>query len=81
VQPRQRRPDVALRARRPEHLCGRRRARPDDRVEVLRARLLRPEELLAAEDELRLGGGQVCERVEGVGLRGARETGAMSMLQ
>ena len=28
--------------------------------------------MLAAEDELRLGGGQVCDRVEGVGLRGVQ---------
>lgn len=52
----------------PEDLRGGRRARPDDRVQVLRARLLRPEVVLPAEDEVVLVGRQVRERVERVGV-------------
>ena len=51
----------------PEELCGGSRAGPDDGVEVLRAGLLGPEEVLAAEDELGLGGCEVGGGVEGVG--------------
>ena len=46
VQTWERSADVAPRPS-PEELCGRRGARPDDRVEVLRARLLRPQKLLS----------------------------------
>ena len=57
--------DVAPRAA-PEELGGRRGARPDGVVEVLGAGLLGPEEVLAAENELRLVGGQVRGGVERV---------------
>ena len=50
----------------PEDLRRRRRAGPDDRVEVLRARLLCPEALLSAKHEVVLVGGQVREWVERV---------------
>ena len=58
--------DVAPRPS-PEELCGRRGARPDGVVEVRRARLLCPEQVLPAEDELRLVGGEVRGGVEAVG--------------
>lgn len=67
VQARERGGDVPARST-PEDLCGRRRARPDDWVEVLRARLLRPEVVLPAEDEIVLVGRQIRERVERVGV-------------
>jgi hypothetical protein len=54
---------------RPEYLCRCRGARPDDRVEILWARLFGPEELLPTQHEFRLRGGQVREWVEGVGLQ------------
>lgn len=57
--------DVPARAA-PEDLRRRRSARPDNRVEVLRARLLCPEALLSAEHEVVLVGGQVREWVERV---------------
>ena len=60
--------DVAARTA-PEELGGRRRARPGDGIEVLRAGLLDPEEVLAAEDELLLRIGEVRDGVEDVGLR------------
>ena len=60
--------DIAARAA-PEELSGRRGAGPGDGVEVLRARLLDPEEVLAAEDELLLRIGEVRDGVEDVGLR------------
>ena len=50
----------------PEELGGRRGARPDGVVEVLGAGLLGPEQVLAAEDELRLVRGQVRGGVERV---------------
>lgn len=52
----------------PEDLCGRRRAGPDNRVEVLRARLLGPEVLLSAEHEAVLVARQVRKGVERVGM-------------
>ena len=57
--------DVAARAS-PEELGGRGGAGPDGVVEVLGAGLLGPEEVLAAEDELGLGRGQVRDGVERV---------------
>ena len=50
VQARESRGDVATRPG-PEDFGGRSGARPDDRVEVLRARLLRPEGLLACRGQ------------------------------
>ena len=67
MQPRQGGRDVATRAA-PEELSRRRRARPDDGVQVLRARLLGPEEVLAAEDERGLCVREVRGGVEGVRL-------------
>ena len=58
MQTRERSADVAPRPS-PEEFCGRRGARPDSVVEVRRARLLCPEKVLPAEDELRLVGGEV----------------------
>ena len=52
----------------PEELGRRRGARPGDRVEVLWARLLDPEEVLATEDELLLRIGEVRDGIEDVGL-------------
>ena len=66
MQARQRRADVAP-GPGPEELGGRRGARPDDVVEVLGAGLLRPEEVLAAEDERGLVRGEVRGGVEAVG--------------
>ena len=60
--------DIAARAA-PEELGGRRSARPGDGVEVLRAGLLDPEEVLAAEDERGFVGGEVGEGIEVVGLK------------
>ena len=76
----QRSTDITTRAG-PEHLSGRSCAWPRDRVEVLRARLLGPEQVLSAEHEGCLRGGEVREWVEGVCLcvcakleRGSEET-------
>ena len=65
VQARQRRADVAP-GPGPEELGRRRSARPDDVVKVLGAGLLRPEEVLAAEDERGFVSGEVRGRVEAV---------------
>ena len=61
----QRSTDITTRAC-PEHLSGRSCAWPRDWVEVLRAGLLGPEQVLSAEHEGCLRGGEVRERVEGV---------------
>ena len=65
VQTWERSADVAPRPG-PEELCGRRGARPDGVVEVRRARLLCPEQVLPPEDELRFVRGKVRDGVERV---------------
>ena len=67
VQARESRRDVPARPA-PEDLRRGRCARPDDRVEVLRARLLGPQVVLPAEDQVVLVGRQVREWVERVGV-------------
>jgi len=52
----------------PEHLSRSSSTRPCDGVKVLRPRLLGPEELLTAEDEVSLVRSDALERVEGVGV-------------
>ena len=71
MQTRQRGADISAGAT-PEYLRRRGCAWPHDRVEVLRTGLLRPEQLLPAKHEWHLCDSQVCERVEGVGLRNVR---------
>ena len=76
VQPRQRRanipavhttitaPAINIDGSGPEHLGGRGGAGPYDRIEVLWSRLLGPQEMLSAENELGLCGAQVFYGVE-----------------
>ncbi len=57
--------DVSARPR-PEELRGRSGARPNGVIEVRRAGLLCPKEVLAPKDKLRLVSGQVRDGIEGV---------------